>query len=446
MLGPTISAFSRVRVSTPIYTRIVGPAAAKGIAGEGWGEAYWYVVIDRDRVHALRSVSVLTTFFLIGSVILAVFAIAGFAVLTKPIIFPLLNLRRDADVIASGNLDHRSDVQTNDEIGDMAAAFNSMADTVAAKIQEVTASRDALHREVEDRRIAERTLRESEERFRQLAENIRGVFWVGSPDWKQTLYISPGYEEVWGRSCSSLYEDPASWLDAIHAEDRERVVLDLEKKAGGDLSDPAFPEYRVVRPDGSVRWVLARAFPIRTDEGEVIRIAGIAEDITEARENQAHLIQVSKLASLGEMATGAAHEINQPLNVIRMAADAVTLQMKAGDLPPDFLETRMEWIASQAQRAADIIDRMRVFGRKPAEKNTRISCAEAVRGATSFLQEQLRLHGIDLSLAIPETCRPVMGDFVQMEQVILNLLTNARDAIEESLDQYPKAKPGDGLR
>lgn len=126
----------------------------------------------------------------------------------------------------------------------------------------------------------EERVRESEERFRQLAENIREVFWLSSVDKNEMLYISPAYETIWGRSCQSLYAAPRSWLDAIHPEDRERVTqAALNDQAAGQYA----VEYRILRPDGSQRWILDRAFPIRNAAGEVYRIAGIAEDITAAR-------------------------------------------------------------------------------------------------------------------------------------------------------------------
>jgi PAS domain S-box-containing protein len=125
-------------------------------------------------------------------------------------------------------------------------------------------------------------LQESEESFRQLAENIKDVFWLGSPDWNQVIYISPAYQDTWGLSCQSLYEKPRSWLDAVDEEDREQVVSAIpQEERLAELSEVIFPRYRIVRPDDSVRWIAARAFPIRNEKGEVYRIAGIAEDITE---------------------------------------------------------------------------------------------------------------------------------------------------------------------
>ncbi len=124
---------------------------------------------------------------------------------------------------------------------------------------------------------AERAVREGQERFRQLAEHVREVFWITDPTKQHMLYISPGYEEIWGRSCDSLYASPQSWLDAIHPEDRARVFdAATHKQAIGTYDE----QYRILRPDGATRWICDRAFPIRDSSGVVYRIVGFAEDIT----------------------------------------------------------------------------------------------------------------------------------------------------------------------
>ena len=96
------------------------------------------------------------------------------------------------------------------------------------------------------------------------------------------IYISPGYEDIWGRTCSSLYHSPQSWLDAIHPDDQPRIRQDLLTQ---QLTGTYDVEYRIIRPDGAIRWIWDRAFPIRDQTGEVYRIAGIAEDITERKGN-----------------------------------------------------------------------------------------------------------------------------------------------------------------
>ncbi|HSE97247.1 MAG TPA: ATP-binding protein, partial [Blastocatellia bacterium] len=135
--------------------------------------------------------------------------------------------------------------------------------------------------DVTERRRSDAALRESEHRFRQLAENIQDVFWMSDPKKTDILYISPAYEEVWSRSRESLYQNPLSFIEAIHPDDRPRVFATLEKQARGFETTE---EYRIVRPDGSIRWVRDHAFPVRNEKGEVYRTTGIAEDITERKQ------------------------------------------------------------------------------------------------------------------------------------------------------------------
>jgi len=126
-------------------------------------------------------------------------------------------------------------------------------------------------------------LRESETRFRQVVEAIREVFWVSNPEKSEMLYISPGYESIWGRSCSGLYTSPQSWLDAIHPEDRDRIrERALTEQVPGRYEE----EYRILKPDGTLRWIRDRAFPVKDQEGTIYRIVGVAEDITERKQVQ----------------------------------------------------------------------------------------------------------------------------------------------------------------
>jgi PAS domain S-box-containing protein len=126
----------------------------------------------------------------------------------------------------------------------------------------------------------------SEEKFRQLAENISEVFWITDPAKNQVIYISPAYEPIWGRTCASLMQSPQAWQEAIHPADRPRVAEAAQRKRTSGEYDEI---YRIIRPDGSVRWIHDRAFPLRTARGEIYRLVGIAADITEFKRIQEEL-------------------------------------------------------------------------------------------------------------------------------------------------------------
>ncbi len=139
----------------------------------------------------------------------------------------------------------------------------------------------AVAHDVSDRVSAKEALRQSEEKFRQLAENSRDAFWMYDAIEEQHLYISPAYERIWGQTRENLYANPYLFLETIHPEDQERVRVAIETTRQGENQDI---EYRIVRPNGEVRWICDRGFPIRNPSGQIYRFAGIAEDITDRKQ------------------------------------------------------------------------------------------------------------------------------------------------------------------
>ncbi|NBD15031.1 MAG: PAS domain S-box protein [Cyanobacteria bacterium] len=134
--------------------------------------------------------------------------------------------------------------------------------------------------DITERKQAELALQESENQFRQLAENIEQVFWMVDLARQSFIYISPAYESTWGRSLQSAYDSPTDWLQSVHPEDYQHVLDSSRKQIRGEYNE----EYRIIRPNGEMRWIHDRAFPVRNDQGKVYRIAGIAEDITERKQ------------------------------------------------------------------------------------------------------------------------------------------------------------------
>jgi two-component system cell cycle sensor histidine kinase/response regulator CckA len=128
--------------------------------------------------------------------------------------------------------------------------------------------------------------RESEERFRELAETIQEVFWITDPNKNRMLYISPAYEKIWGRTGQTLYDSPRNWIEAIHPEDRERVLDAATTRQTEGTYDE---EYRIIRPDGEIRWIKDRAFPVRNAAGQIERVVGVARDVTGRKTAEAEL-------------------------------------------------------------------------------------------------------------------------------------------------------------
>jgi two-component system cell cycle sensor histidine kinase/response regulator CckA len=269
---------------------------------------------------------------------------------------------------------------------------------------------------------AEAILRESEERFRQLTENISEVFWMTDPAKKEIFYVSPAYETIWGRTCKSLMERSHSFFDAVHPDDRPRVLASVQ----ADSAIPYELEYRIVRPDSSVRWIRDRAFPVRDPAGLVIRIAGVAEDVTEKRQLETQLRQSQKMQAIGQLAGGVAHDFNNLLSVIfghgALLAAAMPLQERLRDSVVE--------INLAAERAAALTRQLLTFSRRQVFEPTILDLESVVEESRSLLR---RLIGEDVSLAVTPShgLSPVSVDPGQINQVLMNLALNARDAMPQ---------------
>jgi diguanylate cyclase (GGDEF)-like protein/PAS domain S-box-containing protein len=166
--------------------------------------------------------------------------------------------------------------------------------TLYREVQEHAAQ---LMIEMEQRVIAIEKLRSSEERFRELAENIQDVFFVAGPDMVHTSYISPAYERVWGRPVEHILHRAGSWLETVHPADRERVQLEMGKVLQS-FPEPGQVEFRIQRPDGAVRWVLTRIFPVRDSTGTVVRTVGATTDITASKTAELRIVRLNRTHSV----------------------------------------------------------------------------------------------------------------------------------------------------
>ncbi|MEP7016285.1 MAG: PAS domain S-box protein, partial [Verrucomicrobiota bacterium] len=169
---------------------------------------------------------------------------------------------------------------------DQKAALQALSRQVVAQL-ELRQTLKEVRRNLDERTTAEESLRETEEKFRQLADNISDAFWIASPDLKTIHYASAGYELIWGRSTESLYADPHQWLNTILPEDREHVFAVFGTLMENEPQVSA--EYRIARPDGTIRWVHDRGFQVRNAIGKLVRLTGIVTDITERKQIEEEL-------------------------------------------------------------------------------------------------------------------------------------------------------------
>jgi PAS domain S-box-containing protein len=426
------------------------------------------------------------------------------------------------------------------------------------------------HENISERRQAEEALQESEERFRQLAENIQEVFWISDATKHQVFYVSPAYETIWGRSCESLYASMQSWQEALHPEDRERVMqAAITKQVEGAYNE----EYRILRPDGSLRWIRDRAFPVKDASGETYRIVGVARDIskskhagdrlreqaslldkardailvrnldhgitywnksaeqlygwtaeeaigrkatellyrdldayekavetvvrqgewrgeiqqinrdgvpiliearwtlvrdadgrpksilaintdiTEKKRLEQQYLRVQRMESIGTLAGGIAHDLNNVLAPILMSIDLLRLTSR-----DERSRSMLSTIETSARRGADMVQQILSFARGVEGQRVMINPRLIIEEIQHLVQDTFPkniLFQADLPAELPS----FLGDHTQVHQILLNLCVNARDAMPDggtlavsarsvTLDEqyaamHESAKPGD---
>jgi PAS domain S-box-containing protein len=341
---------------------------------------------------------------------------------------PLIRMTRWADAVASGNYGSRLNVGGVDEIGRLARACDTMAMQLSQRLDELQCARETA--EAQTRRFCDLNdnLRESEERFRQLAENIDQVFFMCSTDMSRMYYLSPSYERVWGEPPETAYTDAGRWARSIHPDDRGKVNAALAMMKDHGTFDC---EFRIVRNDGACRWVYARGFPIRDKEGQVYRVAGIADDISDRRGAADELARAKSAAedanrSKSEFLANMSHEIRTPMTAIIGYAD---LLLEPGQGDSERLN-RVNTIRSNAGHLLSVINdildlskieagEMRVerIECSPWQIVSEVASTMRVRAGEKKLHFDVRAVGL-----LPET---VQSDPLRLRQILINLVSNA---------------------
>ncbi|MEN6446820.1 MAG: PAS domain S-box protein [Syntrophaceae bacterium] len=282
-------------------------------------------------------------------------------------------------------------------------------------------------RDITERRRAEDALRESEERFRKMAEVSSDLFWMVTPDWSRTIYASAAFEKIFGISCEEVYRDPLAWLTLVHPEDLAREKNFLKSFSGQDHDH----EYRIVRPDGTVRWIQNRGSSIRDAEGNVLFLTGMAEDITERKQAgeerrtyEMRLMRAQKMEAIGTLAGGIAHDFNNILSAIIGYSE-----LAQEDLDHDsHAHTCIEEILKAGERATDLVRQILTFSRQVETERRPVKVHLIAKEVLKLLRSSIP-STIALREHIDRTSGAVFADATQIHQVIMNLCTNAYQAM-----------------
>ncbi len=271
-------------------------------------------------------------------------------------------------------------------------------------------------------------LQEERDQFRLFAEHLQEVLWIMTSDGARLVYVSPAYEALWGRTCDSLRQDPASLWQAIHPLDRPRVQPAFGVLKSEELKD----ECRVIRPDGSVRWVRMRIFPIQGRQPEIVRMAGTAEDITEHKrveealtKSERHFRQSSRMEAIGTLAGGIAHDFNNILTAILGYTE-----LALATVPKDSRTQRnLQEVLTAGHRAKHLVQQILTFSRQSGPGKKSLPLHTIVREALKLLRAT-----IPSTITIQQTIATdaiILAEPTQIHQMLINLCTNAEYAMRE---------------
>lgn len=331
--------------------------------------------------------------------------------LSKYITRPITELTEISDEISRGNFDIRTDLirgmrrsGVRDEVCQLSSSFLNMTD-----------------------RIKESRLRlqESENKYRSLFAGGPNPILVIDRQTLAILSANPSAEETYGYTQDELVGRPITDLGPIQL-DAPGSANPGDRRPGRITTVNSKMQYH--KKNGETFYVNVHACPATFQGKEALIVA--TTDITAMVEKDSQLIQASKMTTLGEMSAGIAHELNQPLNAIKMGSEFLEMMIER-DQPvalPDLRQVVRE-ISSQVDRAANIIRRLRDFGRKADFTKEPICINDPIRSVMEIIGRQLKLQDIDIRLQLMENPPPILAHHNRIEQVIFNLLTNARDAI-----------------
>jgi len=302
--------------------------------------------------------------------------------------------------------------------------------------QRVAARTRDLQEQIEKRNTAQIALQESEQRLRTVINDAPVGMCQTNPDDDRLLMVNPAFCAMTGYSEAELLQRSLS--EITHPQDRETGHEQFARHAHGEL--PSFEtQQRYMCRDGSVVWGDVRVMLVRDHQGQPLHSVVVIADITEQRraedEARKHLEEASRLQRLqtaGELATMLAHELNQPLGAISMYAEAGERLITDATRDRDKLADLLAKISQQSQRAGEIIRRLRTFVSTGVIDPEPLDLRETVQNVCELMEPMARNFGIELHLDLDENLRPVMAAKVHIEQVLLNLIRNALQAIHTS--------------
>lgn len=277
-----------------------------------------------------------------------------------------------------------------------------------------------INTNITERKRAATALEESEERFRQLAEQSNDVFWFVSLNPQRITYVSPASEKVLGLTPEQIYQNPDIWAQSVHVDDQTRVRRAWQDCIQGET--PRFDaEYRIIKPERVVGVVHASGTPIRSADGKIIRIGGMVKDITERKRVEGQMLRTQRLESIGTLAGGVAHDLNNALAPILMSVELLKMEYPDASKMIDMVET-------SAKRGADMVKQLLTFAKGVEGARLLVQPLHLLKEMEKIIKGTFPKN-IQLHTEYASQLKTIVGDTTQLHQVLLNLCVNARDAM-----------------
>ncbi|MYL54725.1 PAS domain S-box protein [Pontibacillus yanchengensis] len=262
-------------------------------------------------------------------------------------------------------------------------------------------------------------LRETEERFSLLAENVNEAFWIGSSSFHDYDYISPSFERIFGISITDLMKNPSVWLQYIHEDDRQKVLEGYKRMR----MDKIAVEFRFKVPSGQMKWIRTKGYPLHR-MGKTI-VVGVHEDITEIKEKEVLQSKSEQYETVVRVAAGIAHEIRNPLTSIKGFLQLM-LSNESGE------NQYSEIIFSELARIETIVNEFMLLAKPESEKAlVDTDVVEIVQYSLSLFHHQIKQQNVQVEMVIDSDIPDIKSDSKRLNQVFINLVKNSLEAMED---------------
>jgi len=352
-------------------------------------------------------------FIVVPATVILTLLIAGALglVITRSITRPLEQLVKGSKMLARGEFKHRVPIQGEDELAQLGRVFND----TAQRLQNLYES-----------------LQSSEDRLRRVINTIPAHVWSSLPD-GSVDFINQRLLESTGLSIEALLG--SGWQSIVHPEDRARYID--QWRSAMAAGEPVEIEARVWTAQRDYRWLLVRNVPLRDGHGAIVKWYGTGIDIEDRkraedalRKTQADLAHANRVTTMGELCASLAHEINQPIS--GAITNASTCLRRLDREPPDLEGARAgaSLIIRDANRAAEIINRVRMFFRKGVVTKERLDVNEVIQEMEILLHNEATQHSVSVQTKLAADLPLIVADRIQLQQVLMNLMINGIDAMK----------------